>query len=126
MIGSIQQANLVFNGSNIYTGQLQLTGVAPGSYFVKIKTDNSNWKLIPGTQTLTQGSTTTVPQVTLVTGDINNNNGLDVGDYSSMISCIKNTCDGNTRSLADLNDDSLVDEVDLNILYSGFSNRNGD
>jgi hypothetical protein len=126
IIGSIQQANLVFNGSNNYTGQIQLAGVTPGSYFVKVKTDNSNWKLIPGVQTLTQGSTTTLPQVALVTGDINNNNGLDVGDYSSMISCIKGSCDGNTKALADLNDDGLVDEIDLNILYSGFANRNGD
>jgi len=65
----------------------------------------------------------------LVTGDIpDRDNELNLADYNIIIDCInsRGNCNESLKRYADLNDDGKVDEVDLSILYAGFSNRKGD
>jgi hypothetical protein len=63
--------------------------------------------------------TNTLPQVLLVSGDINNDNKLDILDYNILVSCFgnKSTTDscGGKQVDADLNDDGVVDGVDYNL-----------
>lgn len=58
----------------------------------------------------------TVPQFKFTMGDINSSNSVDLNDYIDMIACIKKIrCTPDEISI-DLNDDTLVDILDLNIL----------
>lgn len=121
-----------FEFSGVYSATVNLGAFTTGSYIVKLKADNSLAKLIPGIHTLTSGQANTVPQVTLVTGNINQTgssaNRLDITDYQALLDCARNnaSCTSEKRALADLNDDGQVEEIDLNILLRGFLTREGD
>ena len=109
---------LSFNG-NYFNATIDLGTLSTGSYVVKVKLDNTLRKAIPGIQTLTQGATTTLPIVTLVSGDINNDNVLDIQDYNIFLSCYgQNVC--TQKKLADFNDDGPVDGIDYNIFLISF------
>ncbi len=107
--------NLVLNGT---------TSIPAGTYTIKAKTDNSLWKTL-GNVTVVSGQNTSLPTASLVSGDINQDNILNLLDYNIFISCYGNkSCDQKTQS--DFNMDGKVDEKDLNIFYVGLAKRNGD
>lgn len=119
---------LTFDGTK-FAGTINLgTNFASGVFTVKIKLDNTLAKLAPGIQNITTKTTNQVPQVTLVSGDMDGNNILDIYDWNAMLSCAKkeSACTDSKKTLADLNDDGKVEEMDLNILLRGFATRNGD
>ncbi len=107
-----------------YKGDIDLGQIANGVYKIKARFDNTLWKAINGI-TLQNGGTPSTPVTKLVSGDLNQDNILNLLDYNIMISCYgTKSCSQKTQS--DLNVDGKVDEQDLNILYSEFSTRNGD
>ncbi len=112
----------VYN-QGMYTGSVP-TNLSPGVYSIKIRLDNTLWRSIPGVQTLKLGDNN-LSAVTLVPGDLNNNNILDISDYQVFISCYGDKqC--SEKTLADFDDDGTVDLVDYNILLRSFAVHNGD
>lgn len=111
---------------NTYTGTLALGALPSGSYTIKLRMDNTLFKTVPGIQNLVSGRVTVASNVaTLVSGDLDQNNILDLFDYNIFLSCFGDKqCAQKSR--ADLNDDGKVEEVDLNILQRSFALRRGD
>lgn len=110
--------------SGVYTGELSAT-VPQGSYEIKIASDNSLFKTIPGVIAISSTKTSfNLPTVTLITGNISQANGslnnLDIFDYNALLSCFGNNSCKNL-SLTDLNDDGIIDSRDFNILLRGFA-----
>lgn len=125
---SVNTSSSFKNGS--YFGTANLGKVTPGSYTVKIKVDNSLRKTIPGITNLASGTNDLTSQVaTLITGDLSNNNQIDISDYNDLISCMRNepSCTADDKLLADFNDDGTIDDGrDLNILFQAFATIKGD
>ncbi|HVZ11985.1 MAG TPA: dockerin type I domain-containing protein [Patescibacteria group bacterium] len=96
--------------------------IPSGTYKLKIRLGNTLWKAI---NNAVLNSQTTPISVSIVPGDLNSDNSLDLYDYNTMISCY-GTSQCSQKTQADLNMDGKVDEQDLNILYSEFTNRQGD
>ena len=114
---------LTFDGTK-FAGTVNTGQTLSGPHTIKIKLDNTLLKLAPGIQNLS-GALSQIPQVTLISGDLNQDNTMDILDYNIFISCFgEKTCD--KKNLSDLNDDGKVEEMDLNILLRGFAIRNGD
>lgn len=119
------------SSTSVYEGQFSLGNNLPSSaYNVRVKIDNTLKKVLPGQIQINAGQTAnqTVPPVSLISGDLNNDNTLGIIDWTFMIACIKNesACTSSVRSLADLNDNGSIDERDVQILQRGFAIRDGD
>lgn len=117
-------AQLRFDG-NMYIGTASADLVS-GSYSVLVNMNNTLKKRLPGIQVITKETTNQAPSAQLVSGDIDQNNILDLFDWNALTACYNNTGCGVDFPLSDLNDDSLVDEIDINILSRGFAIRDGD
>lgn len=101
-----------------HTGTVDVANtIASGTYDIKIKADKYLRKLIKDVQ-ITQSTTTRISQITLVLGDINGDNKLDIQDYNILIDCFgTNTSQacGNNKDFADLDDNGRVEGVDYNL-----------
>lgn len=106
--------------------------VASGSYLVKVKSPGFLKKQLIGIITITKSATNTAPNVTLVTGDSNNDNSLTILDYNIIIDCYsdlleaKNCSDSNKKASADLSDDGNVNADDYNLFLRELSVVSGD
>lgn len=72
---------------------------------------------------ITAGITNILPQITLVSGDINNDNKIDILDYNILVSCftskaVSDGCAGKQID-SDLNDNGIVDGADYNLFLRG-------
>lgn len=95
-----------------------------GAYLIKARLNNTLWKNL-GLVNIVTGQTSQASQTKLISGDLDQNNELNLFDYNTMLACYgAGQCDKKTQS--DLNIDGKVDEQDLNILYAGFAKRVGD
>jgi hypothetical protein len=123
----------------LFTGTVDLGGsFTGGSYTVKVSTPGHLVRLIPGTQTITSGTTNAMPQVRLVAGDINSDNYINILDYNLLMSCsndvnITNPDNGaacsqnaNYAKNADLDDNGVVNSFDYNLFLREYSVQNGD
>ncbi len=121
--------------SGQFTGSIDMgNSLNNGPYTVKVTTMSFLRKLIAGIQDVTPGSSYKMPETTLVPGDINGDNILDMKDYNIYVSCFNTkqdnkTC-GQNRVPADLNDDGRNDTpndlTDYKLLFASFANREGD
>lgn len=120
----IQEEEVTLTYTNgVYQGNLETT-LPQDAYEVKIASDNSLIKTIPGViQVSDTKSEFTLPTVSLITGNIsqtdNSQNSLDIFDYNAMLTCFEQSCSFSQK--ADLNDDGIVDTKDFNILLRGFA-----
>lgn len=116
--------NLTFNPTyQTFYGNVDVSDLQNGAYTIKVKSGNSLRKAL--TSQISTGQTTNLPSTKLVTGDLNQDNILNLIDYNIMISCYGDkSC--SQKEASDLNIDGKVDEKDLNILYNGFATRQGD
>lgn len=107
-----------------FQGNITVHNLAPGSYLVLVKIANFLPKQIPGIISVTGAQTISLPQIALVTGDINNDDQIDILDYNLLISCFgsKSTAASCTNQQAsDINDDGTVDGVDYNLFLRELS-----
>ncbi|MDO8270179.1 MAG: cohesin domain-containing protein [Candidatus Levybacteria bacterium] len=126
-----RKVSLHFDGTNYnFEGQINLgTTLETGDYLVKLSTDNSLYKLLPGIITITKGRVDNpTATIKLVTGDLNQDNKLSISDWTNMIACNENkpACTADIKALADLNDNGEIDALDVTMLQIGFGTRNGD
>ncbi len=102
-----------------------------GKYYLKVKTNIHLKKLVSGILTITAGQTNTVPSVTLVAGDSNNDNALSILDYNSLLGCYSDlaaavACDSGLKAKTDFNDDSFVNQIDYNLFLREIATQPGE
>jgi hypothetical protein len=127
-----KQGNVSFGAANgNFTGQVDLgTTIATGVYSVKVKTTQFLNTLVPGIQSLTQGTVNQLPATVLVNGDIDGNNTLNILDYNILMGCYSDflpapSCSTTNKPLADLDDDGDVNQYDYNLFLREITNRAG-
>lgn len=70
--------------------------ITSGSYLVKTRLDNTLWKTIPGIQNIVSGTNNTAQTTRLVTGDVNQDNEINLLDYNMFLTCLHtNQCGNN-------------------------------
>lgn len=116
-----------------FLGQVDLgSNMLSGIYIVKVKTNQFLRTLVPGIQTITTGTVNQLPSVTLVSGDMNNDNKIDALDYSMLVDCYSdnapaaNCTDPVKKLSADITDDSAVNLFDYNLFLRELTNRRGE
>lgn len=127
-VGSMQYDKT--NGN--FTGSVSVgSTLTNGPYTVKLKTDKFLKLYSPGIQNITAGQTYTLPVTTLVAGDINDDNRLNILDYNILIGCY--TSDINPKPklcdnafMSDLNDEGKVDRYDYNLFIRELAVQSGD
>ena len=94
-------------------GTFSLTAPA-GTYTVRATADG--FLSAEGSASLTGGSTTTMPTISLLAGDIDNNNVIDQFDAMT----IGMNYNATTPAAADLNNDNVINVLDLEALASNY------
>jgi len=105
--------------------------IPSGKYYLKVKTNFHLKRLVPGILTIITGQKNTVPDATLVTGDANNDNRLDILDYNLLLGCYSDlapaiSCDANKKTATDFNDDSFVNQFDYNLFLRELATQLGE
>ncbi|HVA96353.1 MAG TPA: RICIN domain-containing protein [Candidatus Acidoferrales bacterium] len=127
-----QQGTVTYDSnSGKFSGTVNLgQNFTTGLYTVKVKTDQFLRSIVPGIQTINAGQTTTLPGVTLVAGDVNGDNAINIVDYNLLIGCYSDLlpatdCNATNNVLTDLNDDGAVNQFDYNLFLRELSNVGG-
>jgi Ricin-type beta-trefoil lectin domain-like len=119
------------SGSGSFDGNINLGNTLNnGIYTIKIKTNQFLRNLVPGIQTLTAGANNAIPATTLVTGDINGDNVINILDYNVIQGCFSDLlpaadCTSANNVLADLTDDGHVNQFDYNLFLRELTNVGG-
>jgi hypothetical protein len=97
--------------------------LADGGYLIKIKADRYLWTSLPGIVSVRAGKENVFPKIALVTGDINNDNVINILDFNLLMGCYSGLhtlvhCDSTIAAAADLTDDNKVDQFDYNLFLS--------
>jgi len=129
-VGTAKTGSVVY-ANGVFTGSLDLgSGFITGSYNIKVKSDGYLRRKALGV-TLTSGRINTLTKITLVVGDINGDNAINILDYNILISCSVFSTDnhgacGQYAVLSDLDDNGAVDQLDYNLFLREYSVQNGD
>ncbi len=118
--------NLTYDGHDLFSGIIHFGKVDNGKYYIKIVGNNTLVRLVkPQFQQLNNTTLNIFPSVTLIQGDTNVDNIIDINDYKSVLPCFQDTkCQ--YRELIDLNDDAITNAIDYNILLLNFWESQGD
>jgi hypothetical protein len=129
---AMKQGTVVYDpASGSFKGSVLLdTDCKTGKYFVEVNMDQYIKQMLSATQTITTGTTTALPSISLVAGDANNDEYLDIVDYSIVIGCFSElmpaaSCDANTKVLGDINDDGVVNQFDYNLFLRELTKAQG-
>lgn len=114
-----------------FIGNLGLAAVpAAGQYLVKITTPQYLTRLLPLPVTIASGSASlALPQFTLIAGDANNDNKIDILDYNMIYSCYgpkANKTQCTTKNAVDFDDNALINGIDYNIYLKNLATHEGD
>ncbi len=111
-----------------YTGNVSIPNITPGSYYVRVRLDNTQYKK-NADSTIIVGANAINFSGDLVSGDLFNTNSIGLQEYNALVNCYNGgECLTDTRTKADLNDDGSVDAKDINIVLVEFARGqiNGD
>lgn len=118
--------------------------ISTGNYLVLVKSSGYLRKFLFGNQSVTSGASNGFSSVTLVAGDIDDNNFVNALDYGALYDCgygdldplpmtdpasSFNTasCQGHANAAnADMNDDGIIDQKDFNLFIREISSFGGD
>jgi hypothetical protein len=104
---------LVISTTVATDGTFSLTA-APGTY--TIRATASGFLSAEGSVTLTSGTPATMPEITLLAGDIDNNGSIDQFDALT----IGMSYNSSTPAAADLNNDNVINVLDLELLARNY------
>lgn len=119
------------NQTGNFKGSLNLgTNFTGGNYTVKVKTGSFLQKTISGFITINQGSHINLTPVTLVAGDTNDDNQINILDYNMLVGCYSDLlppvfCDATKKVKSDLNDDDNVNQIDYNLFLREITIQTG-
>lgn len=127
-------SQITFNsGSGVFSGDITLpTSVASGNYLVKVKSPQYLKKQATGIINITKSTINNIPEISLTTGDIDNDNALTILDYNILVDCYsdllpaRNCDDATKKQSADLSDDGNVNANDYNLFLRELSVASGD
>lgn len=119
------QGSVAFDtATKTFKGVVNVGSIPTGAYIVKVKSPRYLRRRVPGIITITQGQTTSPLVALLRVGDANevgtSFNVIDIQDFNIIRSCFSITgtppaiC-GTNRQSADLNDDGIINEIDINL-----------
>lgn len=101
-------------------------------YIIKLKSDQYLRNAYPGIQSVTAGTTMELPNISLVTGDVNDDNKLNILDYNFLYGCYQTdifptarSCDAVKKRATDLNDEGNVNMYDINLFIRELSVQPG-
>ena len=119
----------VANGS--YTGTGDFGTLPSGSYTIAVRADQYLQKTATGIQTITAGQVNQIAPIFLITGDIDNNNQINIADYNILMGCYSDltaaaSCTSAQKKAADLTDDGNVNQLDYNLFIREIGNRSGE
>lgn len=97
-----------------------------GQYQVFVKSGKYLRKRVAGTPTITAGAVNQIPQTSLIQGDINNDNSVDIRDYNALLACFDKNADTEACKAADVDDSGKVDGVDYKFFIESLSVKEGD
>jgi Mg-chelatase subunit ChlD len=105
--------------------------VTPGKYLVKVRTPYHLTRQINTIQTVTANAQTTLSSLSMVAGDVNNDNVLNILDYNTILDCYSDlipatNCSNEKKLMTDLNDDSSVNQFDYNLFLREISTQLGE
>lgn len=100
--------------------------IPAGQYTVRVKVSKYLPYDLESSVNIPNGGTFTLPDMSLVAGDIRNDNKLDILDYTDLLKCFSDlsaaaSCSATEKQLADITDDGLVNQIDYNLLIREFS-----
>ncbi len=127
-----KQGTVQFDTSTgAFTGTFDLgTNFITGVYQIKIKIPQYLTTLVSGIQSLTAGAVNQLPKTTLITGDINGDNTVNILDFNILLGCYSDllpavNCNSVNKTAADLNDDGNVNQLDYNLYLRELNTKNG-
>lgn len=121
----INSDSVVFANGVFINQQFKLGKIPSGTYQIFFKSNGYLQKKVVGNGTdtfsLTSGSTISLPQTTLIAGDIapvSGDNVLDISDYNMLFACFgpRQNSSSCTNVSADLDDNGSVNGADYNLL----------
>jgi len=108
------------------------TNIPLGDYTIKVKSDQYLRNAFPGIQKIPPQSPIQMPDITLITGDVLNDNKLNILDYNILYGCYKTdlfpiprSCTSNQNISADLTDEGSVNMYDINLFIRELSVQSG-
>jgi len=106
---------------DIYVAAVNLdSSWTSGSYQIKVRLDYSLRKSISGKASITKGTNTILPQTSLIAGDVNQDNVLNILDWNIILGCYSDLeppkdCDPARKLASDINDDGNVNGGDTTL-----------
>jgi hypothetical protein len=123
---------VTYNSTNgNYTGSADFGALPSGSYTVAVRTDKYLQKLANGIQNITSGQMRQITPVALTAGDMVIDNKIDIKDYNALMNCYSDlrpakACAAQQKTLTDITDDGIVNQLDYNLFIREIGNRSGD
>lgn len=116
---------LTYDNEQFFNGVINLGRMQQGIYFVKLKSYGTLLTMVqPEFQHLNIGPVNEIPTVTLVQGDVNDDNVISLADYNLSLTCFQDKwCP--VKEVIDLNDDGTTDVIDYNLLLQSFMQQRG-
>jgi hypothetical protein len=128
-----RQGYVVFDpNTGTYKGSIDMgTTIASGVYTVKIKTDKFLRVLVPGIQSIQAFRTNVITMVTMIGGDVNADNSVNILDYNILMGCYADlsaatNCAAGDNTRADLTDDGAVNQFDYNFFLRELTTKGGE
>ncbi len=121
------------SASGNFTGTVNLgnaIATTTGAYTVLLKENTHLRKLVAGIQQLRPSQDNVMSPISLVAGDVNNDNSLNILDYNLLIGCYSDllpavSCTAPYKILTDINDDGAVNQFDYNLILREITVQNG-
>lgn len=114
--------------NGLFAVDIPSVSLVPGYYTVRLRSPNYLSKRLYDIIAITsQNTVISVPQVAFITGDINNDDRLNIFDYNMLLDCYtdieepKNCLDEAKKLASDLSDDGSVNHFDYNLLLRELS-----
>lgn len=115
-----------------FTGAINSgTTLTSGTYTLKVKSPQFLRKQVTGIQTIAAGTVNQLPVTTLVSGDVNSDNVVNILDYNIVMDCYSDftparSCSDAVKKLnADITDDGNVNQFDYNLFLRELINIQG-
>lgn len=117
---------IIYDRTNLFRGITHFGPVENGTYSIKILSPHMlRSVVVPTFQVLDSKRLNILPQVTLLQGDINDDNIVNITDYNLSLGCFQDKkCEN--KDLIDFNDDGVADVIDYNILLHDYWESQGD
>ncbi len=104
--------------------------LSSGNYNIRVRSDQYLIRLVPGIQSIASSGANMLPTISLVTGDIFQDNKLNILDYNLLIGCNSTapdpSCTGIVKIQTDLNDNGVIDIHDYNLFLREIANQPGE